>query len=49
VAVVKERIAEGDVQSIVVASESGKTALAVAEALWRLSVCTEENVASYQY
>ena len=26
-AIVKERIAEGDVQSVVVASESGKTAL----------------------
>ena len=33
VAVVKERVEEGGVRSIVVASESGKTALAVAEAL----------------
>ena len=33
VAVVKERIAERDVQNVVVASESGKTALTVAEAL----------------
>ena len=33
VAVVKERIAEGDIQSVVVASESGSTALALAEAL----------------
>ncbi|NVM23213.1 MAG: hypothetical protein HWN68_15685, partial [Desulfobacterales bacterium] len=33
VAVVKERIAEGDIQSVVVASESGNTALALAEAL----------------
>ncbi len=33
VAVVKERIEEGGVQRVVVASESGKTALAVAEAL----------------
>lgn len=33
VAVVRERIAEGDLKSVVVASESGKTALAVAEAL----------------
>jgi len=33
VAIVKERIIEGDIQSVVVASESGKTALAVAEAL----------------
>ena len=33
VTIVKERVSEGDVQSVVVASESGKTALAVAEAL----------------
>jgi hypothetical protein len=33
IAAVKKRILEGDVQSVVVASESGKTALAVAEAL----------------
>jgi len=33
IAAVKERISNGDIQSVVVASESGKTALAVAEAL----------------
>jgi len=38
IAVVKERIAEGDIQSIVVASESGKTALGVAEAVREVGV-----------
>lgn len=38
VAVVKERVKRGDIRSIVVASESGKTALAIAEALTSMDV-----------
>jgi hypothetical protein len=33
IAAVKERISEGDIQRVIVASESGRTALALAEAL----------------
>ena len=51
VVVVKERFVEGDVQSVVIASESGKTALAVAEALKDadVQVICVAPYAGYQY
>ncbi len=51
IAVVQERIAEGDIQSVVVASESGKTALAVAEAVEvaDVQVVCVAPYAGYQY
>jgi len=51
IAVVKDKILEGDVQDVIVASESGKTVLAVAEALKDMDVrviCVAPY-AGYQY
>jgi len=51
IAVVKDKILEGDVQDVIVASESGKTVLAVAEALKYMDVrviCVAPY-AGYQY